>query len=155
MTTYYYLLLLLLLLLHYYCYYYYDFHLDDDDCYYHHYHHDDCYYHDCCHLSDRPPPPHRTTQSSKSMMLNDSRGPLVELGSPSPSPLEIKSTDYLVQRAHKASVFHRDKTGGCSAKRSRRTEKRQPVKQTELCAFFAETGPDYSENRPELAICKE
>jgi len=27
---------------------------------------------------------------------------------------------------------------GCSAKRSRRTEKRQPVKQTELCAFFAE-----------------
>eukprot|EP00439_Symbiodinium_sp_Y106_P058381 s1424_g8.t1 len=27
---------------------------------------------------------------------------------------------------------------GCSAKRSRRAEKRQPVKQTELCAFFAE-----------------
>ncbi|CAE7898960.1 CTH1 [Symbiodinium sp. KB8] len=27
---------------------------------------------------------------------------------------------------------------GCSGKRSRRAEKRQPVKQTELCAFFAE-----------------
>ena len=45
-------------------------------------------------------------------------------------------------------------TGGCSGKRSRRAEKRQPVKQTELCAFFAETGPD-SEHRPELATCKE
>ena len=38
-----------------------------------------------------------------------------------------------------ASKQYRHKMRGCYGKQSRRMEKRQPVKRTELCAFFAET----------------
>ncbi|CAE7835482.1 BCKDK, partial [Symbiodinium necroappetens] len=36
-----------------------------------------------------------------------------------------------------ASKQYRHKMRGCYGKQSRRMEKRQPVKRTELCAFFA------------------